>query len=319
MSAFRISHSHGSPEGENSTYVFPQHGVVVDPGPPGDEPWATLRSGLDEHGVDITDVVDIVLTHWHSDHAGLGPRLAAAADATLHMHEQDAPLIREYGRERSRRIDRDAETLRMWGAPDAVVSDVRSNDTPSPFPDTIPVTGHEDGDRVAGLELVHTPGHTCGHVAVRNGDTLYVGDAVLPMYTPNIGGSDTRTAGGNPLQTYLRTLDRIAGLDVSQTARPGHGPTVSLDDRIEVIRTHHRERVANVVDALSTDGATPWTVARRLFGEMSGIHAKMGAGEAAAHLTHAAQLGFVERVAELPLTFRPTERAVGSVSRLLTE
>ncbi|QIO24977.1 MBL fold metallo-hydrolase [Haloarcula sp. JP-L23] len=319
MSPFRIAHSHGSPEGENSTYVFPERGVVVDPGPPGEKPWETLRAGLEGHGLGVADVEEIVLTHWHSDHAGLGPRLAAAADATIHMHERDAPLIRDYGTERQRRVERDAETLRSWGASDAVVSDVRETDSPSPMPETVPVIGHTDGASVAGLELRHTPGHTCGHIAVNAEGTLYVGDAVLPMYTPNVGGSDTRTATGNPLETYLRTLNRIARWDVSQTARPGHGPTVTLDDRIEVIRKHHRDRVADVVNATPNGGATPWEVAQTLFGEMSGIHAKMGAGEAAAHLTHAAQLGLVERVDEDPLTYRPTERTVEDVSRLLTE
>jgi hypothetical protein len=40
---------------------------------------------------------------------------------------------------------------------------------------------------------------------------------------------------------------------------------------------------------------------------MNGIHAKMGAGEAAAHLAFAADRGFAERVGEMP------DRYVGSV------
>jgi len=305
MTAFRIAHPHGSPEGENSTYVFPDRGVVVDPGPPGEDAWRTLRSGLEANAFDLGDVEDVVLTHWHADHAGNAPRLAAAADADLHMHERDAPLIRDYCAERRRRVERDAETLDRWGAPESVVSEVRESDTPSPIPDTVPVIGHADGDRVAGLELLHTPGHTCGHLAVRDERTLYVGDAVLPMYTPNVGGSDTRTAAENPLGQYLRMLDRLSGLDVDREARPGHGATVSLDDRVKAIRRHHRERVAAAVEAVPATGtATPWSVARTLFGEMSGIHAKMGAGEAAAHLAHAEHSGRVVRVGDQPITYR---------------
>ena len=320
MNSFRIAHTHGSPEGENSTYVFPALGVVIDPGPPGAQPWETLRSGLDAHSVDVADVTDIVLTHWHSDHAGLGPRLAAAADAPLHMHERDAPLVREYATERQRRVERDAETLRRWGAPEEIVADVREADIPSPMPETVPVTGHEDGDMVAGLELRHTPGHTSGHVAVRAERTLYVGDAVLPMYTPNVGGSDTRTADGNPLETYLRMLDRMLGWDVRRRARPGHGPAVSLDDRIQHIRANHRKRLVAFIDAVGAAGtATPWAVARARFGDMSGIHAKMGAGEAAAHLTHAAQLGFVERVGHAPVVYRTTDRPVPDAAQLSVE
>jgi len=305
MMSFRISHAHGSPEGENSTYAFPKRGVVIDPGPPGEQPWSVLRAEMEEQGFEIADIDHIILTHWHADHVGSAPRLAEVADATLHMHEQDAPLLRDYRIERRRRIERDTETLKLWGAPPEIIADVRESDTPSPIPDTVPVTSHTDGDTVRGLELLHTPGHTCGHMSIRDGNTLYVGDAVLPMYTPNVGGSDTRTATHEPLEQYLQTLDKITALDVSREARPGHGSVVTLDDRIETIRVHHRERVDAVTDALPSEGtATPWTIARKLFGDMSGIHAKMGAGEAAAHLSYAAQSGQVVQLDGEPVTYR---------------
>jgi glyoxylase-like metal-dependent hydrolase (beta-lactamase superfamily II) len=305
MSPFRIAHAHGSPEGENSTYVLPDRGVVIDPGPPGEKPWQTLCSGFEAHDYDAAAVEDIIVTHWHADHAGNAPRLASVSDATIHMHVRDAPLLREYRSERRRRVDRDAETLELWGVPTEVIADVRENDSPSPIPDSVPVNGHTDGDTVAGFELLHTRGHTCGHIAVRDERTLYVGDAVLPMYTPNVGGSDTRTATGRPLERYLQTLDRISGLDVDREARPGHGEWVSLDERIEAIRRHHRERTDAVVDAIPpASTATPWTVAQTIFGEMSGTHAKMGAGEAAAHLGFAVQSGLLTQVAESPLEYR---------------
>lgn len=305
MTPFRLSHAHGSPEGENSTYVFPERGVVIDPGPPGEQPWDVLRTGMDAHGVDMADIDHVILTHWHADHVGTAPRLVEAADAEIHMHERDAPLLRAYRVARRRRVERDAETLELWGAPTAVVADVRESDTPSPIPDTVPVTGHTDGDTIRGLELLHTPGHTCGHLSIRADRTLYTGDAVLPMYTPNVGGSDTRTASHHPLEQYLQTLDRIAAVAARREARPGHGSVVHLGERVDGIRDHHRERVAAVVEALPADGtATPWTVAQTLFGEMSGIHAKMGAGEAAAHLSHAAQSGQVTRLDGEPLTYR---------------
>lgn len=303
----RIAHTAASPEGANSTYVVPDRGLVVDPGPPGDDSWETLTEGLSAVGLPIGAVETVVVSHWHADHSGLAPRLAAAADAELVLHEADAPLVADYAVERTRRVDRDARRLREWGVPDETVEAIKSGDDPSPMPDQCPVRAVSDGDRIAGLEAFHTPGHTSGHLSLAASDALFLGDAVLPTYTPNVGGSDTRMDAA--LAVYLDTLDRIesrarsvgvasdATGESSLRAFPGHGSSVDLLARIGVIREHHAERVREMVRALpdSGPGRTPWDVARDCFGEMTGIHAKMGAGEAAAHLAFAADRGLAAR------------------------
>lgn len=325
----RIPMSTGSPEGENSAYLLPDRGVLIDPGPPGDEAWDELVAGALEAGVALADVDHVLVTHWHIDHSGLAPRLADVAGATLHMHADDAPLVGDYAAARRRRVERDARRLRQWGAPESVVETVREGDAPSPMPESFPVETHEDGESVAGVELLHTPGHTLGHAAfaLRGGDDprLFAGDALLPMYTPNVGGSDTRVEGA--VSTYLSTLDRLLALAPASaggprsgatatsttesgessrlagrwTVLPGHGEGVAFPDRVEEIRDHHRERSDRAVEAvraLDPDPATPWAVAEHLFGEMNGIHAKMGAGEAAAHLSWLADGGPLARVEE---------------------
>lgn len=305
----RIAHTAASPEGENSTYVLPDRGLVVDPGPPGASPWKALTEGLKSAGLPVGSVETVVVTHWHADHAGLAPRLAAAADAELVLHRDDAPLVADYAAERERRLDRDARRLREWGVPASTIKGIVDGDAPSPMPDECPVRAVADGESVAGGEAIHTPGHTAGHLAMLTDDALLVGDAVLPTYTPNVGGSDTRL--GSALETYLNTLDtlseRFGGVDAPPQAYPGHGSTVNLPGRIRTIRDHHTERIRDAVAALpdpddtaDPPGRTPWAVAGDLFGGMAGIHAKMGAGEAAAHLAFAADHGFAERVGDAP-------------------
>jgi glyoxylase-like metal-dependent hydrolase (beta-lactamase superfamily II) len=315
----RIGHGGASPEGENSTYLLPDRGVVIDPGPPGEAAWERLQSGIGDAGASLTDVDHVVVTHWHIDHAGLAPRLAEAADATIHMHESDAPLVADYAVERQARLQRDTRRLRSWDAPEDVIDAVRESDTPSPIPDECPVVPHTDGDTVAGLELLHTPGHTQGHVAVLGDEvarttasgpwghggtvpTLFAGDLVLPTYTPNVGGSDTRLA--DPLTAFLRSLARIEEWSSPLprfVVRPGHGPEVALNSRLGVIRRHHRTRLREVAAVFENhERVTPWTVATELFGEMDGIHAKMGVGEAAAHLTFMESRGVVEQFGSSP-------------------
>lgn len=312
----RISLDVGNPEGANSAYVLSKSSVVVDPGPPTDQAWDRLCAGIETTDLALDDVEFVFVTHWHVDHAGLAPRLADAADATVVMHETDAPLVADYAREREKRVDRDARRLREWGVPPAAVDALQSGDRPSPMPDSFPIETLEDGESLAGLRAIHTPGHTLGHATFvcdevdRGEETgLFVGDLVLPTYTPNVGGGDTRLEAA--LATYLESLDRVrevAEVEGIASVAPGHGTPLALGERVDEIVTHHGERSRQTVAALEScvaesdeseaAAATPWDVARTLFGELSGIHAKMGAGEAASHLDFLRKRGAVEAVGE---------------------
>jgi glyoxylase-like metal-dependent hydrolase (beta-lactamase superfamily II) len=309
----RITVSDGSPEGSNSAYFLPAHGTLVDPGPPGDAAFGRLRRGIESAGYGLRDIDHGVVTHWHVDHVGLAPRVAEEADATIHMHERDAPLLAEYATGRRRRVRRDRETLIDWGVPEPRIDDVRETDTPSPLPETTAVESLADGDTVAGGEVIHTPGHTEGHLAIRFGQSMFVGDTVLPTYTPNVGGSDTRAEA--PLTDYLASLDRIA-LHTG-AFYPGHGSRISVPERFETILSHHRERARRVFDRLDATGeATPWDIAVELFGEMRGIHIKFGAGEASAHLRALSAQQFVECVDTNPRTYVVVEHPAADANLL---
>ncbi|MFC6766881.1 MBL fold metallo-hydrolase [Natrinema soli] len=290
----------GGPEGFNSAYVLPERGLLIDPGPPGEESWNQLRRGLRNAGVALDDVVHVVVTHWHVDHAGLAPRIAETADAQIHMHERDAPLLATYARERERRYHRDATTLEAWGVPAERVTDVHAADIPSALPDKTVVETHVEGDTVAGTTVIHTPGHTAGHLALSVDGHVFVGDTVLPTYTPNVGGSDTRLA--NPLASFLRSINRLERAD--GVLHPGHGSQLDTPKRLKTIRNHHQgrsQRVFNWVRRLNRP--TPWDIAKELFGEMQGIHIKFGAGEAAAHLEYLVQNDIIATISTDPLRF----------------
>ncbi|MDL5360506.1 MBL fold metallo-hydrolase [Halalkalicoccus sp. NIPERK01] len=294
----RVPVGAGTPEGVNSAYYLPERGVVVDPGPPTEPAWNALVDAIGSLGT----VEHVFATHWHSDHAGLACRLAEAAGATIHMHSADAPLVGDYAAARERRLERDLATLRRWGVPENRRETLRDADSPSAMPETYPVTTHEEGETVAGLEVLHTPGHTLGHASFACEGTLLLGDLLLPTYTPNVGGSDTRT--DDPLAAYLASIDQVNAR--FETGEPGHGTTMDVTRAVEEVRTHHRERARAAFRALRTvEEPTPWAVARALFGEMDGIHVKFGAGEAAAHLDRLAALDIVERTGENPIRYRP--------------
>lgn len=300
----RIPVGEGTPEGTNSAYLLPAAGAVVDPGPPTETAWRDLVNGVEAADWRLGDLQHVFVTHWHADHAGLACRLADRADTTVHLHRSDAPLVGEYASTRKRRVERDRRTLERWGVPETVRDDVADGDIPSPIPDTYPVCQHSDGDHVGGVEFVHTPGHTAGHASLRTETDLLLGDLLLPTYTPNVGGSDTRLA--DPLGKYLTSLHRVES--ATQVAHPGHGTAIDLAAEITAVRHHHHERAAATFEAVTDTKMpkTPWEVATALFGDLVGIHAKFGAGEAAAHLQRLAAVNVVELVGGSPVRFRAT-------------
>ncbi|GAD52693.1 hypothetical protein MBEHAL_1453 [Halarchaeum acidiphilum MH1-52-1] len=284
-------------EGDNTVYLLGEDGdgplTLVDVGFDDLEIREQLAAGLADAGHAVTDVEQVLLTHYHGDHAGLAAWVQRESGATVYCHEVDAPLV-ESGQEAYRAL-RDAQEARFeaWGMPVDARTELRAVlDTETDLmAGATDVESVSDGDTVrAGdvdLRVRHLPGHTAGHVGyVRaDGKALYAGDILLPKYTPNIGGADVRLNGA--LAAYLGSLERVAAT-APDVAWPGHRDRI--DDTVGRARTiadHHRERTENVLDVLRERGpATPWVVSHDLFGDLSSIHILHGPGEAHAHLEH---------------------------------
>jgi len=314
-------------EGANDVYLLDgETTALVDTGVALPDVRADLEAGLAEHGVAFADVDAIALTHWHPDHAGLAGEIQAAGDADVYVHEADAPLVDGTETPLAADPDLQRETFDRWGLPEADQARLRD------FFDAVgtdlsgrpaAVTTIADGDVVevggVALEAVHLPGHTAGltgfafdpreapdHEPVgRAADSaprdpattpeeLFAGDALLPRYTPNVGGADVRVDA--PLASYARSLARIVERDFD-AAHPGHRERI--DDpsrRAATILDHHRHRTRRVLDVLADGGpATAWEVSAALFGDLVDIHVLHGPGEAFAHLDHLADAGVVER------------------------
>jgi len=312
-------------EGQNNAYLIQgEVTTLVDVGIAMADARADLVDGLSAAGVELADLDQILLTHWHPDHSGLAGDLQAQSGAPVFVHEDDAPLVAgdeaaaaDLTRLRERRFDE-------WGIPPekrAELKEVQVAFT-GVAGDPSDVRTIADGDRIpAGdgtLSVRHYPGHAAGHVAfgyettadelpISDGDAdadgdrssgpqsvAFVGDVILPQYTPNVGGADLRLE--RPLERYVDSLDRLIARDLD-FAWPGHrDPITGPSERARVIRAHHVERTRRVVNVLREHGpADAWTVSAHLFGELEAIHILHGPGEAFAHLDHLAHAGVIER------------------------
>jgi glyoxylase-like metal-dependent hydrolase (beta-lactamase superfamily II) len=295
-------------EGRNAVYLIGAQGTgpttLVDTGLATRSVEAALRDGLADHGVGVADLDRILLTHYHADHAGLAGELQRESGATVHVHRADLPLVaREDGAWEALR-DQHLEAFDTWGMPNDAQEELLAflDAHDDIVGDPAAVEPFEDGTTFqAGsttLTAIHLPGHTrglCGFEGLIEGENaLLSGDALLPRYTPNVGGADVRTE--NPLAKYVDSLARMVDTDYDR-AYPGHrDPIDDPTARAETIRRHHRDRTSRAIEVLQEHGpADAWTVSAHLFGDLENIHILHGPGEAAAHLKHLVDHGVVER------------------------
>lgn len=127
---------------------------------------ALLRAVADA-GRAPADISRIVLTHAHPDHVQAAPELRERTGARVLVHHADAAWLAlghvpPEGRSGAGARNYDRLPAARW--------------TPFQADDTL-----SDGDVVGGLRVVHTPGHSPGHVALLHEPTgtLLVGDAVF--------------------------------------------------------------------------------------------------------------------------------------------
>lgn len=186
-----------------------------------------LLRGLREAGAAPQDVTRIVMTHAHADHAGGLARMAAETGAAVSTHEREAVYLREGRvpqRDSSTRLGRLLDRLPGGGfAPAEVARTFRDG---------------ELLDIAGGLRVVHTPGHSPGHVSLLAEATgvLLTGDAIFNVrglrYSPKSFCTEVRLS--------RQTADRLADLEF-ETVAFTHGAEVRSGAR-EALRAFLRGR-----------------------------------------------------------------------------
>lgn len=301
----RISLSNSAFEGNNNVFVFTDGSetVLIDTGDRRPATRDQLNRQLASRGLDFADIDSIFLTHWHGDHTGLAGEIQADSGADVYVHREDLPLVEGDEEAWNGLRNKQKQYFDRWGIPDekrTVVRDILAG--PESLGEIPEATPFEGGDVFSfdrrEFEVVHAPGHAAGlsmfETEIGGQRGVFSGDALLPVYTPNVGGADVRV--DCSLAKYLRTLTRIVHADYDR-AWPGHRDPIDDPSNCAMrILRHHEERAYRVLDTLARRGpCTTWTVSVELFGELDGVHALHGPGEAHAHLEHLEDEGTVVR------------------------
>ncbi|MGF1664302.1 MAG: MBL fold metallo-hydrolase [Kineosporiaceae bacterium] len=199
-------------------------------------PYAARRihHGLAAMGKHPRDVRRLVLTHSHFDHAGSAAHIVRGTGARVFVHADDAPYARA-GKPPA--PDSRYVATRLFGIPatqsfPGVEVDVEVGDG-----NLLPIGG--------GMRVVHTPGHTPGHVSLVHEPTatLITGDTIMNVV--GLRGLPAYVCHDFPL--YQRTRHVLAELDYDIAAFT-HGPEIRHGARDRIRRWLARRAVVEGVE-----------------------------------------------------------------------
>lgn len=278
--------------------------VVIDSGWAMPETEKALAEALSTLGHQLSDVACVLVTHAHWDHYSQALALRATFGSRVRLGRGERPSIETFD-PRTGLYPRQIELLRVCGAPELAdqIAALELSSFEQDVPWQPPDSWLDDGERVClgpvELDVLATPGHTRGHVVLRDATAglLFAGDHVLPHITPSIGLEVAPLA--KPLRSYLDSLRLLQGM-TDALLLPAHGPiTPSVHTRIEELLIHHEERLeaaarevtAGAGTAYEVAAALPWTRRARRLGDLDAMGQMLAVLETDAHLDVLADQG----------------------------
>jgi glyoxylase-like metal-dependent hydrolase (beta-lactamase superfamily II) len=133
---------------------------------------AVILNGVASMGRSVKDLKHIVLTHAHRAHLGGLARLKQLSDATVYCHEWEADIVAgDRPIQQASLLPR--RPFRIW--PSQVAARFLRH-KPCKVDQWI-----KAGDKVGPLDVIHTPGHTPGHLAFfwPEKRAVFAGDALV--------------------------------------------------------------------------------------------------------------------------------------------
>jgi glyoxylase-like metal-dependent hydrolase (beta-lactamase superfamily II) len=206
-------------------YLLEQDGkvTVVDAGAPAYRP--QLEPGLRVLGRELSDVEAVVLTHAHADHIGVAEKLRTECDIPVFVHEADEQLAttrKPFGKNEASPLP----YLRHRAAWKLLAHLATAGGIPPKIESVETFTEGQELDVPGRPRVIHTPGHTMGHVAfhVPSRGVVFAGD-LLCTWNPLTGvrGPQLMPRAFNlSSPTILDSLTKIQDLDAGLLL-VGHG------------------------------------------------------------------------------------------------
>lgn len=274
--------------------------TLVDAGSGTDVCMRQLFEGLERvrnefgEGFELGNLGRVILTHAHIDHFGGLPEVVRRTGAEVAVHELDQRAVSAYDERavRSRyAFDRFLQQAGVEAQRRAAVLDefgyfkgrIQS----------VPVT-HQlvDGQTLDGIRVIHTPGHSPGHVCLAVGNMLLAGDHILSRTVSQLWPESVAAWTG--LGHYLESVQKVARGGPYELLLSGHEPVIhDLQERLDQIFQAHTRRLDRLIEILH-NSSRPMTVdelSERMYSRQQGYPALLALTDVGARVEHLEQRG----------------------------
>lgn len=215
--------------------------AVIDPGPDNPEHLEAILDAV----LPGQEISHIIVTHAHLDHSPLARVLSqrsgvpVSAFGTVHSGRSDIMTrLAQDG------LTGGAEGLDLAFRPDILLA---------------------DGEFIQGdgwtLEVIHTPGHLGGHIALGWGDACFTADHVMGWASSLVSPPD------GDLTDFMASCHKLRSRDW-RIFHPGHGaPVTTPSERLDWLIAHRLGREAGILEALKSGPATARELAEKIYAD----------------------------------------------------
>lgn len=246
-------------------------------------------------------ILRVIVTHMHPDHIGLAHWLCQRWSTAQHVCRMWISATDYYaarlGSQSTTGFGGDS-TARFFAAHG--LTDPQSlekiRDRAGYYPSLVPevpasfcrlMDGH--AVRIGGRDwhCISGYGHAPEHIALHcaQASILISGDMVLPRISTNVSVFDVEPD-ANPLALFLASIDKFKAVGSGTLTLPSHGrPFRGLHTRIRQLHEHHRDRLAEVMQACTERPRSAADILPVMFKRALDLHQTTFAmGESIAHL-----------------------------------
>jgi glyoxylase-like metal-dependent hydrolase (beta-lactamase superfamily II) len=260
-------------------------GALIDAGFPDDESVSKRLEMLSQMA--NVKMRYIAITHHHFDHASGARRLREATGARVVMHKDEAPLLQRAATEE---LPADVEVPPERKEYAGRVAEWR-NEAAQAAPEELVSDG--DALRVGSLTLrmVHSPGHTAGHLSpfLEDDRVLFAGDNVL-----GLGTTVVPPPPHGDMAQYIASLQKMQALN-AELMCCGHGPVVKQPrEKLQELIDHRHEREEQILSLARGGRETVSALVQAIYPELDKRLVGMATSQVLSHLSKLEREGRVK-------------------------